>query len=568
MVYKDGVHAAWAGADGVHYETESQAIASLRSNPDNSFRDRLRSANQATGGTQAGARAAVDAQLDNLGPNEITARRNVQRTLMYGFERKDERICTIYERDSAGQFFKFADFIITDVSISSREKMQVVNTFSDPVVFFYGSMPEFASFQGMLLNSNIYDLPGQSAYTRTQGSNTSNVAGQHPIWKWRFIQNYEERFKASASLQRGHSIFIVYDDVCLECRITGFNFSQNAANDKLVPFNFSVFIIKKFPIDPQGEKEEGRENDLIRFLQPSEQQEVYFQLSDVNREVEDSSAFSGREDTSNMFTSALGGDFTGLTDHVTGQGGGSKGEMYTRIADNLEGSGLGILKPVGYMLTGDRNAEETSERENSYAASVSSSVQGGSSDTRSASSVDGDSYSEDVARRTHKGIAREVVDAPDSSATPATSEIASGSISGGGGASIVGDVSGNEVPALNVAQYIETEITDAVSYQILPVSTGVPPAQDADNTAEAWSESIMSAKGEITPDIEVNVPPEEVEEMATNHQVVQTAVGRGGRLLGYLSDGIASAVGRQAGSSLASAAGSALVTGIKYGGSD
>jgi len=135
---------------------------------------------------------------------------NIRRP-MRGIEIKEDTYCIMKVIDSQGNAIPivnssssqregertgisdhYANFIITNVTEQRAERQQIVETFGEDYIFFFGESPRMLNFQGLLLNTNDFN------------------------WKSEWWHNYENIFRGTKLLEASARMYIYFDDVVAE----------------------------------------------------------------------------------------------------------------------------------------------------------------------------------------------------------------------------------------------------------------------------------------------------------------------------------------------------------------
>lgn len=128
-----------------------------------------------------------------------------------------------------------SNFLIQSVQEQRSEKSQIIETFGENFVYFFGERPRIMSFSGFLVNSNDFN------------------------WKTEFWRNYEMFFRGTKLVELRARIYINVDDVLLEGYMLGASASTAAEDPHRVPFSFQMIlthyhylrqITTKFPESP------------------------------------------------------------------------------------------------------------------------------------------------------------------------------------------------------------------------------------------------------------------------------------------------------------------------------
>lgn len=94
--------------------------------------------------------------------------------------------------DAIGHSDVYSNFILQAVQEQRVEKQQVVETFGEDYIFFFGERPRVYSFNAILLNTRNFN------------------------WKSEWWHNYENILRGTKLLERNARMYIYYDDVVIE----------------------------------------------------------------------------------------------------------------------------------------------------------------------------------------------------------------------------------------------------------------------------------------------------------------------------------------------------------------
>lgn len=122
----------------------------------------------------------------------------------------------------AGQLVpEFSKFFLESVREAHNEKFQLVETFNDFYVYFYGEKPPIYTFSGTLLNLLNYN------------------------WKNEFMYFYENFWRGTKAVELGARVFLTYDYQQVQGYILSINTNVNSLTDKAAQFSFSVLVTKR-----------------------------------------------------------------------------------------------------------------------------------------------------------------------------------------------------------------------------------------------------------------------------------------------------------------------------------
>lgn len=112
----------------------------------------------------------------------------------------------------------FSNFILQSVREARMEKHQLVETFGDSYIFFFGESPRFLDFTAVLLNSHDFN------------------------WEAEFWENYEQFFRGSKLTELGARIYMFYDDNVVEGYMLMAQAQKVETTPLWVQLNFRLFL--------------------------------------------------------------------------------------------------------------------------------------------------------------------------------------------------------------------------------------------------------------------------------------------------------------------------------------
>lgn len=148
--------------------------------------------------------STFNVQKDNVTPSGRAGISNARRPLR-GLEIKDDTYAILKVIQSNGTEIKLIDsgavggtntqysnFILQSVQESRMEKHQIVETFGDSYIFFFGESPRFLDVQAILVDSFDFN------------------------WYAEFWANYDQYLRGSKSVEIGARTYLFYDDNIVE----------------------------------------------------------------------------------------------------------------------------------------------------------------------------------------------------------------------------------------------------------------------------------------------------------------------------------------------------------------
>ncbi len=128
--------------------------------------------------------------------------------------------------DDAGNFItapeigastEYSNFILQSVTEQRVEKQQIVETFGEDYIFFFGERPRIYNFTALLLNSRNFN------------------------WKNEWWKNYEDILRGTRLLERNARMYIYYDDVVIEGYMLTAQAMSTVDDPYKLPLSFQVF---------------------------------------------------------------------------------------------------------------------------------------------------------------------------------------------------------------------------------------------------------------------------------------------------------------------------------------
>lgn len=119
----------------------------------------------------------------------------------------------------------YTKFFLESVAEDRMEKQQVVETFGDFIVFFFGRRPEVYQFSGRLLNVKNHD------------------------WKNDFQEVYDYYLRGTKAVENNSTVFMQYDDVLVEGFIINCHLEYHGVSNNECPFSFSMLVTDRAPVN-------------------------------------------------------------------------------------------------------------------------------------------------------------------------------------------------------------------------------------------------------------------------------------------------------------------------------
>ena len=121
-------------------------------------------------------------------------------------------------QNDEGRTTEYSNFIVQRINEQRIEKQQIVETFGEDFIFFFGEKPRFLDVQGVLVNTNDFN------------------------WKSEFWHNYENHLRGTKLVEANARLYMFFDDVVVEGYILQAQ-AQAASNTPYhLPFQFQLFV--------------------------------------------------------------------------------------------------------------------------------------------------------------------------------------------------------------------------------------------------------------------------------------------------------------------------------------
>lgn len=122
------------------------------------------------------------------------------------------------DTNGIGETDQYADFILQEIDDQREEKQQIVETFGDDFIFFFGERPRVVTFNGILLNTEDFN------------------------WRAQFWSNYERHFRGTRLVEENARVFLTYDTIILEGYPISCRASENVNDPYTVGFSMTMFL--------------------------------------------------------------------------------------------------------------------------------------------------------------------------------------------------------------------------------------------------------------------------------------------------------------------------------------
>lgn len=130
--------------------------------------------------------------------------------------------------NGTNQVNEYTDFTLQQVSEQRGEKSQIIETFGDPYVFFYGEQPRIINFAGTLVNSLDYNQRSQ------------------------FWQNWDQNLRGTQLVKVNARAYVSFDTIVIEGYPLQASASETADSPGLVQFQMQMLVTNYFDYSGVG----------------------------------------------------------------------------------------------------------------------------------------------------------------------------------------------------------------------------------------------------------------------------------------------------------------------------
>ena len=197
--------------------------------------------------------------------------RDVRRPLV-GYEIKDDTYATIHVLSSTqhhiplidssaedGFGYSYTNMLIMNMSESRAEKNQIVETFGEDYIFFFGERPRMITFSGIVLNTLDFN------------------------WKSEFWANYEKTFRGTRLLENDARMYITIDDIIVEGYMMQAQQVGTAQSPYHLPITFQFFVTNYSILSQVGTPFIARHRNAPLNSESDIQRTIYNDAEYVNR---------------------------------------------------------------------------------------------------------------------------------------------------------------------------------------------------------------------------------------------------------------------------------------------
>ena len=121
-------------------------------------------------------------------------------------------------QDGIGRGSYYSNFIVQGIQEQRAEKQQIVETFGEDYIYFFGERPRFLTVSGILMNTKDFN------------------------WKSEFWENYERYLRGTRLVEQNARLYFYFDDVVVEGYLVQASTNSDAMSPYHMPFQFVMFV--------------------------------------------------------------------------------------------------------------------------------------------------------------------------------------------------------------------------------------------------------------------------------------------------------------------------------------
>lgn len=123
-----------------------------------------------------------------------------------------------FDDSGIGTSTNYANFLIQRLNEQRVEKQQIIETFGEDYVYFFGERPRFLEVSGQLINTADFN------------------------WKSEFWANYDQNLRGTKLVERNARVYFYFDDVVAEGYIVNAATGADAQQPHMLGFQFQFFV--------------------------------------------------------------------------------------------------------------------------------------------------------------------------------------------------------------------------------------------------------------------------------------------------------------------------------------
>jgi len=133
----------------------------------------------------------------------------------------------------------YSNFFVQSIQEQRQEKQQIIDTFGDSYIFFFGESPRMLTVNGMLLNTADFN------------------------WRAEWWENYDKFFRGTKLVEMGARLYLIFEDVMVEGYMVAAQAQEAADNPQIIQFGFQMFVTGYVNMSTIGSPDFPISHDLV-----------------------------------------------------------------------------------------------------------------------------------------------------------------------------------------------------------------------------------------------------------------------------------------------------------------
>ena len=130
--------------------------------------------------------------------------------------------------NAPGMVDDYSDFILQHIEDQRMEKQQIIETFGDTFIYFFGERPRVITLSGILMNTEDFN------------------------WRAQFWANYDKYLRGTKLVEQNARCYLSYDTVVIEGYVLSAGATDDGENPYSIPFNMSLILTNYFEYSSPG----------------------------------------------------------------------------------------------------------------------------------------------------------------------------------------------------------------------------------------------------------------------------------------------------------------------------
>ena len=128
-----------------------------------------------------------------------------------------------------GETNRYTNFMVKGYQVQRQEKQQLMQTFGEDYIFFFGEQPKVYNIQGILMHTADFN------------------------WRNEFVYNYENHLRGTKLAEAGARLYLYQSGILWEGYPLSFNYNEMPSQPYHVEFSFRILVTGETIIDNVGD---------------------------------------------------------------------------------------------------------------------------------------------------------------------------------------------------------------------------------------------------------------------------------------------------------------------------